>query len=233
MRRCRPPASALNFGPIYRHVTGGGNLGLKGLYSKRKAFSSIPAAVAWQIQGKADMKSLTGVILAALVLLLTITLPSHAGSPRGFGGSSARGGQPSHAGSGRGFVGPHGHGAHPGWSGSPSGSGLRPGWGAHPGWGGRPWWGWRGRPWWGWAPGTVWGAGFYWGWPGVWGGWYPPYYYADPPVITQQTPVYVEPTPPAQQYWYYCENSQAYYPYVQECPGGWIQVIPQPAPPDR
>jgi hypothetical protein len=44
-----PPASALNFGPIYWPVTGGGNLGLKGLYLERKAFPSLPVAVAWQI----------------------------------------------------------------------------------------------------------------------------------------------------------------------------------------
>jgi hypothetical protein len=30
------------------------------------------------------------------------------------------------------------------------------------------------------------------------------------------------------QYWYYCEEARAYYPYVRECPGGWMTVVPQP-----
>jgi hypothetical protein len=73
--------------------------------------------------------------------------------------------------------------------------------------------------------------------------WYPwPYPYAypypypaySPPVVVQSSPpVYVqrEPSPPPQSYWYYCQASQAYYPYVKECPGGWLQVVPQTAPP--
>ena len=28
--------------------------------------------------------------------------------------------------------------------------------------------------------------------------------------------------------WYYCQGSNAYYPYVRECPTGWQQVAPQP-----
>lgn len=27
---------------------------------------------------------------------------------------------------------------------------------------------------------------------------------------------------------YYCEEAKAYYPYVQQCPGGWRQVTPTP-----
>jgi hypothetical protein len=38
----------------------------------------------------------------------------------------------------------------------------------------------------------------------------------------------VVPMPPT-QYWYYCEASRTYYPYVSVCPGGWQQV---PATPD-
>lgn len=69
---------------------------------------------------------------------------------------------------------------------------------------------------------------------------YRPYYpypaefvvpYASPPAPT----VYIEresaqsaPTlPPG--YWYYCAESQAYYPYVKQCAGAWQQVAPQPA----
>lgn len=49
-----------------------------------------------------------------------------------------------------------------------------------------------------------------------------PVYYA-PPAPT----VYVE-QPPAQAYWYFCADSQAYYPYVQSCASGWQRVLPRP-----
>ena len=67
---------------------------------------------------------------------------------------------------------------------------------------------------------------------------YPPPYYYSPPVIIERAPqVYIEqapamPPPPAQSnYWYYCEASRTYYPYVNECPGGWQRVVPQPSAP--
>jgi hypothetical protein len=31
-------------------------------------------------------------------------------------------------------------------------------------------------------------------------------------------------------YWYYCENPAGYYPYVQSCSKGWMQVVPQNVP---
>ncbi len=66
-----------------------------------------------------------------------------------------------------------------------------------------------------------------------------PYYYPayapvvidrTPPVyIEQSTPLPVQPAPAAAvNYWYYCAASQAYYPYVNECPSGWQKVLPQP-----
>jgi hypothetical protein len=75
------------------------------------------------------------------------------------------------------------------------------------------------------------------------GYWYPPPYYAYPPyyapyyyppaVAAPQTYVeqgFAQPAPAqAQGYWYYCEGSKAYYPYVKECPAGWQRVAPQPA----
>jgi hypothetical protein len=75
----------------------------------------------------------------------------------------------------------------------------------------------------------VWiGPGPYW-----WGPPYYPYYY--PPVVVAD-PVYVQPNPvvqvPAPQtYWYFCRQSNMYYPYVSQCPGGWEQVSPTPPGP--
>ena len=75
---------------------------------------------------------------------------------------------------------------------------------------------------------------------------YPPYYYPPyPPVVAlpaypnavavqPSAPVYVEkgsdaagPSAPSSNYWYYCPNPQGYYPYVTECPSGWMTVLPQ------
>ncbi len=50
-----------------------------------------------------------------------------------------------------------------------------------------------------------------------------PVYYTPPPA----SPVYVE-QPPAQNYWYYCADTQAYYPHVQSCASGWQRVLPRP-----
>ncbi len=67
------------------------------------------------------------------------------------------------------------------------------------------------------------------------GPWYypPPYYYPPyQPVVIERPPVYVEQPGPPQAaqagYWYYCVAAKAYYPYVNECPGGWQRVAPQP-----
>ncbi len=70
---------------------------------------------------------------------------------------------------------------------------------------------------------------------------YPPYpyyypaYYPSPIVVQPPPTVYIEqpaPQPQVQQpsagYWYFCNDSRAYYPYVKECPGGWQRVAPQP-----
>jgi hypothetical protein len=68
---------------------------------------------------------------------------------------------------------------------------------------------------------------------------YPPYYYPYPPVVAVQPappPVYVErgadyldaPGPSAtSNYWYYCPSPAGYYPYVNQCPSGWMTVLPQ------
>ncbi len=68
---------------------------------------------------------------------------------------------------------------------------------------------------------------------------YPPLY--SPVVVVPTPPVYiqqpqpVQPAPPAASvittthYWHYCEDPAGYYPEVESCPGGWIQVPPRPA----
>jgi hypothetical protein len=53
--------------------------------------------------------------------------------------------------------------------------------------------------------------------------WAPGYY--SPPVYSPPTTVYAEPDPA--QYWYYCTDPQGYYPYVTDCPSGWLQVVPR------
>lgn len=60
---------------------------------------------------------------------------------------------------------------------------------------------------------------------------YSPYYYPPRPVVVQAPPpVYVQPQQEA-YYWYYCQEGQGYYPYVQSCPGGWMKVVPNANPP--
>ena len=57
-------------------------------------------------------------------------------------------------------------------------------------------------------------GGFYF-WPRTY--WGPGYYY---PVV-----------PVTEPYWYYCAESAAYYPHVQDCPSGWQPVRPASPPP--
>ncbi len=69
---------------------------------------------------------------------------------------------------------------------------------------------------------------------------FPPVYAYPPQVIVPATPpVYIEqqaqqpsqsvqPAQPQTNYWYYCQDPDGYYPYVRKCPGGWLQVAPQP-----
>ena len=54
------------------------------------------------------------------------------------------------------------------------------------------------------------------------------YPFAYPPVVVQPpSQVYVQP-PPSQPSWYYCDNPQGYYPYVEQCPRGWRQIPTAP-----
>ncbi|HUI46046.1 MAG TPA: hypothetical protein VL122_08725 [Nitrospirota bacterium] len=90
------------------------------------------------------------------------------------------------------------------------------------GWHGGGYWSggiWIGGPWWGWGP--------WWDYP-----YYYPYDYSDQPIyLQQQSPVYDQQQAPQEQqmYWYFCPDAKAYYPYVKQCPGGWLKVVPPPA----
>jgi hypothetical protein len=68
--------------------------------------------------------------------------------------------------------------------------------------------------------------------------WYPAYYYPSPyyyyPPVVQPAapPVYVERSdvvPEGSGTWYFCRESNSYYPYVKQCAGGWTRVPAQPA----
>lgn len=49
-----------------------------------------------------------------------------------------------------------------------------------------------------------------------------------PPSPGPAAPAPTAPTAPQSGYWYYCAESRVYYPYVNQCPGGWQRVSPQP-----
>jgi hypothetical protein len=148
-------------------------------------------------------------VLVVLVLLSSITVAGYA-----YGDGGYRGGGGAHGG-GQYYGGGTYHGGGRSYGG---GTYYRGGYGGY----------WRGGVWVG--PGWGWGG---WG-PWWWGAPYYPYYQAPPVVIERQPPVYIEPEPePEEQtYWYYCRNPQGYYPYVKQCPGGWMKVVPSPVPPD-
>jgi len=151
-----------------------------------------------------DMKlkrTICGLALAVIAVILLSPMASQAGGARVYGGVHVGGGVR--------------HGYYGGYHGY-----------RYPGYGGAGYRYWGPRYW----GSSVWvGPGFWWGSP-----YYAYPYYASPPVV-QQPPVYVEPTAPPQepQYWYYCQNPQGYYPYVQQCPNGWMKVVPQSSPPGQ
>lgn len=62
------------------------------------------------------------------------------------------------------------------------------------------------------------------------GGYYgyaPPVVVTPPPVVVTPPPTSYVERPPATQYWHYCQDPAGYYPDVQQCPGGWVQVPPR------
>jgi hypothetical protein len=72
-------------------------------------------------------------------------------------------------------------------------------------------------------------------------GWYHPWYYAPPAYYYPAAPVVVQPpapttfversdvVPEGAASWYFCRESNGYYPYVKQCPGGWERVPARPA----
>jgi hypothetical protein len=55
--------------------------------------------------------------------------------------------------------------------------------------------------------------------------WYPAPSIVVPPIRS------IDPPPPPTQYWYYCDASRSFYPYVPNCPNGWRQVPAVPSSP--
>jgi hypothetical protein len=169
------------------------------------------------------MKASRAVVAAALCAM-TLGVVSESASARGGGGGHGRGSNVS--------VGVWG----PGWSGGAWRHGAwGPGVWRGSGWVSSGWWGpgvW-GPGWWG--PG-VWGPGV-WG-PGVWstGVWGPSVAVVSSPqvvMVPSEPRVFVERDAPAapaaqpQQWWYWCQSAQGYYPYVSTCSEGWRRVEPQ------
>jgi hypothetical protein len=77
------------------------------------------------------------------------------------------------------------------------------------------------------------GAPAYWYYGPPYYPYYAPYYYP-PAAVASAPPVYVEreqteAAPPQNGYWYYCRESNAYHPYVEQCAGPWERVPPRPA----
>lgn len=176
------------------------------------------------------MKKIGCLILATAALVLVTSLPAHA-QRQGFGfrggGSGGHQGSAFKGSSGgqQGFAFKGGHGHHGGHHHhSHSGTKFFVGVGA-PLW----WWGW-GWPYYAYYP-------YYPSYP------YYPYYYSDYSYYTYnpndpyypyysvypgQMTVQQSSRPAEPYYWYYCEGAQAYYPYVQQCPNGWMKVVPTP-----
>lgn len=81
--------------------------------------------------------------------------------------------------------------------------------------------------------GFAWGGPWYWGYPAYY---HPaPYYYyprvvgvsPEPTTYIERGDTYAQPGD-AQDFWFYCPEAKAYYPYVKHCAGAWQRVPAQP-----
>lgn len=195
---------------------------------------------------KRHMRGTVAVAMCVVIALLASTaVPSYAqrgGGSRGAGavgvgaapgGGSHGGGGSWHGGGGTVYRG--GYGGHA-YRGAYGGHAHRGGYGGS----------WRGGGWGWWGPSVVLGAALaapFWGYPYGYPYAYPygyPYAYpygypaySSPVVVDSSPQTYIQQDIQVQQLWYYCQNPQGYYPYVQECPGGWQPVSPQPPLPPR
>jgi hypothetical protein len=57
--------------------------------------------------------------------------------------------------------------------------------------------------------------------------------YVQPPIVMSAPVTYAavpsqQPAITEQSWWYYCNSSASYYPYVRNCPDGWTRVSPVP-----
>jgi len=52
--------------------------------------------------------------------------------------------------------------------------------------------------------------------------------YSVPPMQQNLVPPPGSAPQAQQQYWYFCNDSRTYYPYVQQCAGQWQRVTPRP-----
>jgi hypothetical protein len=85
------------------------------------------------------------------------------------------------------------------------------------------------------GPGWAWGQGW-WGLPAhPYYPYYPyySYYPASATVVDPAPPTYAQPSTPSNgdSYWYYCQDPPGFYPYVKECPEGWMKVVLEPPSP--
>jgi len=179
--------------------------------------------------GSKTMKKAIWAILSASALLVASASFGYAAGGSVFAGAHTRVGQAAWG----------GHAPSGAWAGRPP-SGA---WGGHP-----PSGAWGGHPSGDWGHHHGGDSHFFFSGSVVLGPWYPwypyypyysyypcyPYYDPAPAVAVEQQPQqYAESGEQQSDYWYYCQNPQGYYPYVQSCPGGWMKVVPQTTPPQQ
>jgi len=149
-------------------------------------------------EGRGKAQKWVGVIVILVTVLFASAIPGHTRVGGGFGGR----GVGFHG--GHGFHGFHGHGFH--------GGRVAVGIGVGPFWGWGPWW--------------PYGYAYPYAYPYTYPYAYP---YAYPPQVYVQPAQPLSAQPPSSPpVWYYCNNPEGYYPYVQQCPGGWRTVPASP-----